>query len=386
MVIDEVKLKTERKRILIFIGARPNIPKAWTLLRALDSLAKDHKKLVAITVVHSGQHYDENLGEGFATQLGVGVDVNLEVGSGTSDADQLSLLLSRCDAILDNMCSDCVVVMGDVNTTLAAAIVASRRGLPIVHLEAGLRSRRCDPEEINRKIITACSNYHLAPSTQAVNNLLSEGIEPESIFLVGNTMAETFIRHESSRRGSTILSKLNLTKEEYILFTVHKSANISKMDWLVKLLFSLGNVRKVIFPCHPHTLKLLRQSYTEVFYLENVVILDPLCYCDFGQLMENSYCTVTDSAGLQEECTVADVPCITLGLETARPETVLYGSNNIVGYDIDLCLKLLRSPVKRGLRPAYWDDQVGKRISEAFLRILQDIETIARNKKWTIRP
>lgn len=373
-------------RIVVFLGARPNVPKAWTLLRALHALSEDRETPVTVTVVHSGQHYHEKLGEKFAEQLGIRVDVNLETSSGDSDADQLGLLMSKCESVLQDLCPDCVVVIGDVNTTLAAAIVASRRGLSVVHVEAGLRLGRRDPEETNRKVITACSDYHLATSRQSVDNLLSEGVERRTVFFVGNTMAETFLMHKSSRQSSTILHDLNLEEKEYILFTVHKAVNLTRIDWVVRFLSVLATTRRIVFPCHPHTRKLLEQSHKEVFSFDNLMILEPLSYGDLGRLMEDCYCVITDSAGLQEESTVAHVPCITVGFGTARPETVVYGSNTVIAYDIAQCMRLIQGPLEGGCLPDRWDSLVSQRIRDAFAIILRDIASVEKTEQWNLRP
>lgn len=221
-------------RILIFLGARPNIPKAWTLLRALNGFMPSRDNNVLL--VHSGQHYSKNMGEDFARQFGIHIDINLEVGSSNSDGEQIGKLITASDIVLGKFKPSFVIVIGDVNTSVAAAVVTARRGIPVIHLEAGLRSKDWDPEEINRRVITACSRYHLAPSVLAVSNLVSEGINPENIFLVGNPMAETFIIHQSSRDNSRILYELNLVRGDYVLFTIHKPVNLSDAGWVFNLL------------------------------------------------------------------------------------------------------------------------------------------------------
>lgn len=371
--------------ILIVCGARPNIPKVWTIVRGLKLLTAECPAHVTVTTVHSGQHYHEWMGEGFANDLGVHIDMNLDVGSGASDADQIAVLISRINIALDSLQPDCVVVVGDVNTTLAAALVSARRGLPVVHIEAGLRSNIWEPEELNRKIITSCSNYHLAPSELAANNLLNEGVQANTIFVVGNTMAETFLCHADSRYQSQILQKLSLSPRGYILFTAHKPATLTRPEHLVRLLMAITRTNQVVFPCHPRTLKLLLEQFAHRDALQNLVILDPLPYDDFGSLLENSYCTITDSDGVQEECTVANIPCITITSATARPETVMCGSNHVIGFDIDQCLHLLLNLQASGIRPKYWDTQVSQRIKASFRQIFQEVQRLRREMKWEIR-
>jgi UDP-N-acetylglucosamine 2-epimerase (non-hydrolysing) len=277
------------------------------------------------------------------------------------------------------------MVMGDVNTTVAAALVASRKGLPVVHLEAGLRSHNWDPEEINRKVITSCSSYHLAPSRYAVRNLMEEGVKENSIFLVGNSMAEAFIHHAEVRRESSILTELGLNPREYVLFTAHKSANLTNFNWLNTLLEVLSTEAHVVFPCHPHTRRLLAKNPLPTTVLDNLVLLDPLSYADFGRLLECSRLVITDSAGAQEESTVAGVPCITIGYETARPETIYEGTNTLVGYDLKLCTELVQNPHCSRTVPEYWDTDVSKRISKAMDYILEDIGASNQYGRWKTR-
>lgn len=370
----------------MFAGARPNMPKAWTLLRAVEPLLRMPNSRLSMRIIHSGQHYDKNMGKDFAELLDLRLDGNLRVGSGISDADQLSMLISRCDATIEELGPMCVIVMGDANTSLAAAIVSSRRGLPVIHLEAGLRSRAWDPEEINRRAITACSSYHLAPSRIAVKNLRREGIPENRIYLVGNAMAEAFIRNAHLRNSSNILTALKVKENEYILVTVHKPLALSRMRWLRELLDTVSNMKQVILVCHPHTQRVLGQQNDDGVLGRRVKVLEPLAYGDFGCLMENSYCVVTDSSGVQEETTVANHPCITIGGHTARPDTVIYGSNNFVGFDLDRCMALLQMPFKLGKVPEYWDEHVSTRIREVIPSILKDIEANWEHVGWTIRP
>lgn len=378
----------KRPAVVIFIGARPNVPKAWTLLRALNTLESQAPEYSpAITLIHSGQHYHELMGESFAGQFGITVQRNLDVGSQHSDIEQVATLLVSVNRVLLDLKPDCVVAIGDVNTALAVALSASRLGMPVVHLEAGLRSGDWDPEEINRRTITACALYHLAPSHLAVRNLLQEGIEPEKIYLVGNTMAETFLRHASERQASTILETLGLQPGTYILFTVHKASNLSQLSLITELLAALAREAPVIFPCHPHTLKVLQHHFHAWTREQSEIrVLPPLPYHDMGRLMEASSITVTDSAGLQEECTMAGVPCLTIGWGTARPETIVAGSNQVIGYDIARCLELIQRPRQPVEPPACWDELVSQRLRDAFVEILADIQHHDARMAWKLRP
>lgn len=375
-------------KVLIFMGARPNVPKVWTLLRGLEVVESVSSHYgTRVVVVHSGQHYHELLGEGLARQFGIPVHKNLNIGSCSSDAEQLDNLHRRIDDVIEEVQPDCVVVIGDVNTSLAAALVASRRSLPVVHLEAGRRSGAWDPEEINRKVITSCSRYHLAPDQISVQNLLREGVDSQMVFLVGNTMAEAFLRHADPRCESTILERLGCRPKSYLLFSIHKSYNLSRLPLIVDLLDGISREVPVFFLCHPHTMQILHTYLAESHrQLEKVHLLDPLPYADLGRLLEESCCVVTDSAGMQEESTMAGVPCLTIGRGTARPETVLSGSNQIVGFDINRCLELLRQPRQPAGPPRYWDDKVSARLTGAFTRIFADIEAKRSYIRWQLRP
>ncbi len=354
-------------KIAIFVGARPNKPKLWTLLRSLEKL----KNKIIYTIIHSGQHYDEALGINFAKELGIKIDINLQITVDEYDYERLSSLIFKCGSILREIEPDYVVVMGDVNTSVSSAFVAARQGLKVIHLEAGLRSFVRSDEEINRKIITVCSTYHLATTSSAVKNLLSEGIKESNIFLVGNPMAETFLRHRKLRLKSNILKELDLAPNEYILFTVHKAMNITNISWLIKLIDKLSDKSKLVFPIHPHTQKAILRTNSNILEKTNLVITKPLSYIDLGHLLENSICVVTDSAGIQEESTIAGVRCVSVGLETARPETITYGTNHMIGFDIKSCIETVQAPIKkRKIRPKYWDTFVSKRIKEALTEIL----------------
>jgi UDP-N-acetylglucosamine 2-epimerase (non-hydrolysing) len=367
----------------VFMGARPNAPKAWTVCRGLADVLDHRGRPLEFKVVHSGQHYDALLGEGFARDLRVQIDVSLGVGPQPSDGKQLAALMESCDGALERLQPSCVIVMGDVNTTVAAALVAARRGIPVIHVEAGLRSRRWDPEEINRRAITACSLYHFAPSTVAVQNLLAEGVSAESVHLVGNTMAETFLLHSDNRKESAYPAALGLERQEYVLFTVHKTANIGRISWVYEVIRGLAAAGPTIFSCHPHTERVLADAGLEVAGVDNLVLTNPLAYHDFGRLLEDARCVVTDSAGLQEESTVAGVPCVTLGEESARPETVSTGTNIIAGYNTNAILDLASSHKPPSRRPEYWDHHVSKRIRKAMSEVLVDV---ARRDVWSARP
>lgn len=361
----------DKLAIAIVAGVRPNIPKIWTLLRGLAKLADSGDGIPKFehTIVHTGQHYDDELGAEFARRLGVEVDINLgSRGGGTRLPD----LLGGQEACLDRLAPDLVFVLGDVNSTVAASVAAARREIPVVHVEAGLRSGGRDLEEINRKLITASSVVHLAPSALAVRNLLREGVLRERIHLVGNTIAEAFLHHQADRDASGVLRANGLEPGRYLCFTVHKPETLARLPWVTTLLRRLGERRQVVFPVHPRTAKAFAEAGIDVTALPGVRAIGPQPYAAIGALIENSRAVVTDSSGLQEESTIAGVPCATVSDRTARPETVLCGTNTIVGYDIDRCLDAVSRPLERLTRPRFWDRGVSDRIATAMRTVMTD--------------
>ncbi len=369
-----------RTDVLVIAGARPNIPKVWTFLRGIEKLTGDRgERKLAVRVVHSGQHYHELLGESFARRLGISVSENLNVGSCESDSSQMAALVDKIGSLIMRLNPAMVVVVGDVNTSVAGALVASRSGIPVIHVEAGLRSGAWDPEEVNRKIITASADYHLAPSETAVCNLLSEGIPQNDVFLVGNTMAECHLAHRKERAANPVLQDLGLTEHGYCLFTVHKPINLSRMSDVIRILLAVAEKERVVFPCHPHTKMALQHQWRgSVRTAHEILFAEPFDYFAFGRLLMGSRFVVTDSAGVQEEATVEQVRCLTIGPGTARPETVLQGSNTIIGYDLDFT----NCDWTRSFScPPYWDERVSERIAAALRRILNS----TTKRRWITR-
>ncbi len=352
-----------RKRVIdIYAGARPNAPKIWTLLAGLRRYA-EHRlgPDVGWRVAHTNQHHHGRLGAGFCEDIGIRIDANLGVGPTASDGDQLATLIRRIEADVHESRPSAILVVGDVNTTLAAAIVGARNGYPVIHAEAGLRSASMTPEEVNRRLITPCSTFHLAPSERAVRNLHGTGIAPENVFYIGNLMAECFLRHESERRESTILDRLGLVRHGYVVVTVHKTRMLADLQPAIAALKRIGE--RIVFPCHPHTERALHDDVVRSW------LVPPQRYADFGALIEGSRFVVTDSDGVQEECAVAGVGCLTLAADTARPETIECGSNRLIdpGDAIELGER------RPGSRPPRWDSEVSRRWSDALATIVPQL-------------
>jgi UDP-N-acetylglucosamine 2-epimerase (non-hydrolysing) len=370
--------------VYAFIGARPNLPKAATVQRAfvLPPLRSIEAEL---SVIHMGQHDNPAMGLGYVGSLGLEVDNVLSSRRTGSDSGDLAELITSVGSLLASMpYPDLLIVFGDVNSTVAAALVGARNGLPVVHVEAGLRSFSPDPEEVNRKVVTACADFHFVPSARAYENLTRENIPQDDIYFVGNAHTESFLMSKTARSASSILQELSLSQGSYILFSVHKPTTLSNAESLGSLVERIATLPNPIWVMHPHTTRRL-QVTPGLLSFKSITYLDPIPYNDFGKLLENAAFVVTDSAGLQEECTVAGVPCITVGAPTARPETVYSGTNLFAGYDLDKWTILARALLEKSTHPKSipdrWDTQVSARISQALFDALQR----RREKVWLLR-
>jgi UDP-N-acetylglucosamine 2-epimerase (non-hydrolysing) len=345
--------------VLHVVGARPNFMKAAPVFHALRM-----KDRVRQTIVHTGQHYDANLSDIFFSQLEMPVpDVNLAVGSG-SHARQTAEVMTHFEPVVLETKPDVVLVYGDVNSTVAAALVCAKLGVCIGHVEAGLRSfDRSMPEEINRLVTDQLANTLYTPSEDGDKNLEREGVSKEKIFRVGNVMIDSLVKllpiaQRQSRSG---------VPERYALVTLHRPANVDDSATLKSLLDSLLEVNQdlsVVFPSHPRT----RQRIADFgLNAEQLQLLDPLPYLDFLNLQSRATVVITDSGGIQEETTFLGVPCLTLRENTERPITVSLGTNVLVGRDPDKLRSELRLVIagkgKRGTVPPLWDGHAAERIA-----------------------
>jgi UDP-N-acetylglucosamine 2-epimerase (non-hydrolysing) len=345
------------------VGARPNFMKVAPVLNAL----KERKNL-AQTLIHTGQHYDVNMSDVFFKQLGIPEpDVNLAVGSG-SHAKQTAEIMTRLEAVLLERKPDMVLVYGDVNSTVATALVCAKLEIRLGHVEAGLRSfDRTMPEEINRLVTDQLADLLFTPSEDGDENLRKEGIPAEKIFRVGNVMIDSLVRLlpaalKTSRDG---------LPERYALVTLHRPANVDDSARLKGILESLLEVNRdlaVIFPAHPRTRKRIADFGLNAGQLR---VLDPLPYLDFLALQARAAVVITDSGGIQEEATYLHVPCLTVRENTERPITVTMGTNVLVGRDAGkLCAelqKVLAGKAKKGTVPPLWDGHTGERIADVLV-------------------
>jgi UDP-N-acetylglucosamine 2-epimerase (non-hydrolysing) len=347
--------------VLHVVGARPNFMKVAPLMRALQPLGARQ------TLVHTGQHYDENMSDVFFTQLAMPApDVNLGVGSG-SHAAQTAEIMTRFEPVLLERKPDLVLVYGDVNSTAAAALVCSKLSVRLGHVEAGLRSfDRTMPEEINRLVTDQLADLLFTPSEDGDVNLQREGIASEKIHRVGNVMIDTLMRllPEAER--------MNGMPGRYVLVTLHRPSNVDSGDRLRDILQTLREIQKnvdVVFPVHPRTRQRLTDLGLDVGQLR---LLGPLPYVEFLALQRRAAAVITDSGGIQEETTFLRVPCLTLRTTTERPVTVSLGSNVLVGEDLEKLkqetVRVLSGRAKQGSVPALWDGHAAERIADIVMK------------------
>ena len=351
--------------ILHVVGARPNFMKAAPVIHALEGNGNLQ------TFVHTGQHYDSNMSQVFFEQLGMPTpDVNLEVGSG-SHATQTADIMTRFEPVLLDRKPDVVAVYGDVNSTVAAALVCSKLLIAVVHVEAGLRSfDRTMPEEINRLLTDQICEVLFTPSSEADENLLREGIPRRKIRLVGNVMIDSLLRllPASSRHMPPGLP------ERFALVTLHRPSNVDAPAYLCQLLNTFAELSQripVLFPVHPRTRQRILGLNSDVVPNGKLRLLDPLPYLSFLALLQRAAVVITDSGGIQEETTFLKVPCLTLRENTERPITVALGSNTLVGRDMRNLLveteKVLSGQMKRGETPPLWDGHTAERIAATLM-------------------
>lgn len=357
-------------RIINVVGARPNFMKVAPVHRAF--LAAGDEAIL----VHTGQHYDENMSRVFFDELGLPKpDVNLNVGSG-SHAQQTARIMQAFEAVLLQHQPDIVLVAGDVNSTIACALDAVKLGIPVAHLEAGLRSfDRSMPEEINRLLTDSISSYLLTPSIDGDQNLGREGVAAEKIFRVGNAMIDSLTTHLPRARALELPQKMGVAPGGYALLTLHRPANVDEeaiLRPLLRVMFRLSERLPVLFPLHPRTKKQAEKFGLLAAVEEHLQVLEPLGYLEFLALQADAKFVLTDSGGIQEETTCLGVPCLTLRNNTERPVTVEQGTNTLVGVVPDVVQAaiddIFASGGKRGRVPELWDGQTAARVVQALSR------------------
>jgi UDP-N-acetylglucosamine 2-epimerase (non-hydrolysing) len=355
-------------RIVCVAGARPNYMKIKPVMDALE------RRGAEVVLVHTGQHYDPAMNDVFFADLGIRPpDRFLGVGSG-SHAEQTGRVMTAFEPLLAEVSPDIVVVVGDINSTLACALVTAKAGPLLAHVEAGLRSRDWSmPEEVNRVVTDRVSDHLLAPSPDAVENLRAEGYREDQIHLVGNVMIDTLLANLDRARTSGVLARYGLTRGGYGLVTLHRPANVDDPEVLAGLLKALGEIAgrcPLLLPVHPRASKRL----TEIGVPGGVRLVPPAGYLDFIALQDSARVVLTDSGGVQEETTALGVPCLTLRENTERPVTVTVGTNILVGTDPEAVSreaeKVLRGEAKQGRIPDLWDGRAAHRIAELYEKVL----------------
>ena len=364
-------------KVALVGGARPNFMKIAPLLRAIHKFEKEHGKLFEPLLIHTGQHYDYEMSKVFFEDLELPEpDIYLDVGSG-GHAKQTGKIMIEFEKMLFQEKPDLVVVVGDVNSTLAAALTTAKLNIPIAHVEAGLRSfDRTMPEEQNRLLTDAISDYLFTPSPDADDNLKHEGIAQEKISLVGDVMVDSLLYHKPKAEHSQILNQLNLAGKDYTLLTLHRPSNVDEKDSLFKIMKALEEISQripIVFPAHPRTQKRFKEfglPDQTAATSQRLLIIPPVGYLDFLKLEMNARFVMTDSGGIQEETTVLSIPCLTLRDTTERPITITQGTNILVWNEtqkiIEEAFKILDGQGKQGTYLPIWDGKTAERIIEVL--------------------
>jgi UDP-N-acetylglucosamine 2-epimerase (non-hydrolysing) len=363
-------------KIIVVAGARPNFMKVAPFLKRIAGHNASDRSGVArveTRLVHTGQHYDEKMSEVFFRELGIPQpDINLGVGSG-SQAAQTASVMTSFEPVCVKEKPDWVVVVGDVNSTVACALVCAKMGIRVAHVEAGLRSfDRTMPEEINRLVTDALADLLLTPSEDANENLRREGVAEERIRLVGNIMIDSLIENLPMSRRSKILKQHQIEPERFVFVTLHRPANVDGHASLAAIMAEVERLARrlpVVFPIHPRTRKMLGEFGIVPSHGQGLHLIEPVGYHDSLCLTENARLVLTDSGGLQEEATYFRTPCLTLRPNTERPVTVTLGSNRLTNLDRlrpDLD-ELLSGPERKGQVPPLWDGHTAKRTLEEIL-------------------
>jgi UDP-N-acetylglucosamine 2-epimerase (non-hydrolysing) len=363
-----------KPKIIAVVGARPNFMKVAPVWRELERTNR-----YQLCLVHTGQHYDDNMSKVFFDDLRLPrPDVYLGVGSG-SHGEQTGKVMIEFERVLVDERPDMIVVVGDVNSTMACTLAAVKLGVPVAHVEAGLRSfDRTMPEEINRAVTDVLAQILLTHSPEAEENLLNEGVDREKIHFVGNVMIDSLFYYMRDAEKSPVLESLSLGPRAYGLVTLHRPSNVDEPHQLSSILDAFSTIGKecpLIFPVHPRTRKVIENNGLEI-QMDRLRLLDPIGYLDFLKLMKYSSIVLTDSGGIQEETTALEIPCVTIRKNTERPITIETGTNVLAGTDRDRivseALRLLRDGVKGSRIPELWDGHAAERIVRVFERFFDE--------------
>ncbi len=362
------------KKILIVVGTRPNFIKVTRFKKVVA-----HFPELDIKFVHTGQHFDEKMSKVFFDQFDLRPDFLLNIGAGTPNTQMANVMLG-----LERVCGeyqpDLLMVVGDVNSTFAAALTGNKMGIKVAHLESGLRSDdRTMPEEINRLLTDEISDFYFVTEQSGLDHLKAHGVADKKIFFVGNTMIDSLVEFESQVQESDILKQYELTPQGYVLMTMHRPSNVDEkegLETLIAIIKSITNNLKLVFPIHPRTIAKLKQFglWEQIEHLEGLIFSEPLDYFSFQKLTADCKFVVTDSGGIQEETTYRQIPCLTLRNNTERPSTVTIGSNVLVPYtikDVEFYInQIMTGTFKKGAVPPLWDGKSTERILETLKQVL----------------
>lgn len=362
------------KKILIVVGTRPNFIKVTRFRK----VAEKHPEL-ELRFLHTGQHFDRKMSEVFFEQFGLRPDYNLGIGQGTPVA-QMAATMQGIENVCNDYKPDLLMVVGDVNSTLAGAITANKLGIRLAHLESGLRSfDRSMPEEINRILTDEITDYYFVTEQSGLDNLEKEGRNMSRAYFVGNTMIDSLEEFRPEIERNEILEQLGLIKKEFALMTMHRPANVDTREGLVilgKMISTVLETCPLVFPAHPRTVERLKSNniIDDMQSLKDLIFCEPLDYFSFQKLVSSCRFVVTDSGGIQEETTYRQIPCLTLRNSTERPSTVELGSNELVPYEPEELKKMIRKieegVYKKGNIPPLWDGKSTERVLDILGRLL----------------
>jgi UDP-N-acetylglucosamine 2-epimerase (non-hydrolysing) len=362
-------------KILNVVGARPNLMKVAPLVTEM----RQYPEIVPL-IVHTGQHYDDNMSKVFFDELGIpSPDYNLGVGSG-SHTTQTAQVMLALEPLFNELAPDLVLVVGDVNSTLAGAVTAVKMGIPLAHVEAGLRSFDLTmPEEINRRLTDCIADFLFTTEESANENLRREGVADDKVFFVGNVMIDTLLKQADRAKSLEVPARLGLEAGEYALLTLHRPSNVDNVEVLrgiVDALETIQTMLPLVFPAHPRTRRRLEEAglLDRLRSFPDLMLVEPLGYLDFLGLVAAAGLVLTDSGGIQEETTILDVPCLTLRDNTERPVTIRQGTNQLVGSTPERirteARRLLDGDRKHATRPELWDGNAASRILKVLRKRL----------------
>jgi UDP-N-acetylglucosamine 2-epimerase (non-hydrolysing) len=366
----------DAKKILVVIGTRPNFIKVTQFKKVVS-----HYKNIDLKIVHTGQHFDHKMADVFFTQFNLIPDYFLNITTTASANTQIAEIMMKLEQlVITEFKPDLIMVVGDVNSTVAAAITANKLNIKIAHVESGLRSYdKTMPEEHNRIITDNITNYFLVTEQSGWDNLINDGVDERHLFFVGNTMIDTMVAFEKEIEESDILNTLQLVQKKYVLITMHRPATVDTKDGLQKLLDLLLHISKsykIVFPVHPRTLKNienfnLKQEFEAI---EELIFTQPLDYFAFQKLIKYSKFILTDSGGIQEESTFLKIPCLTLRPNTERPITCTEGTNTLIPFELETIKSYLNEiengTYKKGSIPKFWDGKATERIFEQISNVI----------------